>query len=119
MKSKSPGQGAESFPRRGEVWWVALDPVLGSEIAKTRPCVILGRDVVNHLRRTVVVIPLSSSPDPNPPIQVSVRCGGKPAVAVIDQVRAISKQRLRRREGVLTDLEMRAIGAALQRVLDL
>jgi mRNA interferase MazF len=119
MKSKKPGPIASEFPRRGEIWWAALDPVQGSEIAKTRPCVVLGRDVVNQLRRTVVVVPLSSSSVANPPIQVAVRCGGKSVVAVIDQVRAISKQRLIRREGSLTATEMQAIGHALQRVLDL
>ncbi|MEO8096433.1 MAG: type II toxin-antitoxin system PemK/MazF family toxin [Acidobacteriota bacterium] len=115
MKSKSPGIA----PLRGEIWWVALDPVLGSEIAKTRPCVVLSRDTVNQLRRTVVVVPLSSSPTPHPPIHVAVRCSGKPAVAVVDQVRAVSKQRLVSRLGCLTEEETRAIGAALQQVLDL
>jgi mRNA interferase MazF len=57
-------------PRRGEVWSVALDPTLGSEIATTRPCVVLTRDVVNQHRRTVVVVPLSSSPSASPPIRV-------------------------------------------------
>lgn len=98
---------------------MALDPVLGSEIAKTRPCVVLGRDVVNHLRRTVVVIPLSSSPEPHPPIQVAVLYASKPGVAVIDQIRAVSKERLVRHAGSLSEAEMQAIGTALQRVLDL
>ena len=47
--------------QRGEVWWVRLDPTFGSEIAKTRPCLILSGNTFNRLRRTVVVIPLSSS----------------------------------------------------------
>jgi len=116
MKSKNPGS---TIRRRGEVWWVALDPVLGSEIAKTWPCVVLSRDTVNELRRTVVVVPLSSSPTPHPPIHVAVHCGGKPAVAVVDQVRAISKQRLQRRIETLSEEEIQAIGDALQQVLDL
>jgi mRNA interferase MazF len=120
MKSKNPGFGAVSpIPRRGEIWWVALDPVLGSEIAKTRPCVVLSRDTVNELRRTVVVVPLSSSPLPHPPIHVAVRCAGKPAVAVVDQIRAISKQRLSRRVGVLSEEEIESITDALQQILDL
>jgi mRNA interferase MazF len=115
MKSKSPG----TFPRRSEVWWAALDPVLGSEIAKTRPCVVLSRDTVNEFRRTVVVVPLSSSPTAHPPIHVAVRCGGKPAVAVVDQIRAISKQRLQSRMGVLTAEEVDSIADAIQVILDL
>jgi len=46
------------MPRRGEVWWLRLDPTEGSEIAKTRPCVVLTADVLNERRRTVVVVPL-------------------------------------------------------------
>ena len=106
-------------PRRGELWWTALDPTLGSEIAKTRPCVVMSRDVVNEHRRTVVVIPLSSSPSAAPPIRVSVNCAGCPSVAVVDQIRAIAKERLRAKIRSLTTGEMQAIGGALQRILDL
>lgn len=107
------------MPRRGEIWWVALDPTLGSEIRKTRPCVVLTRDVVNEHRRTVVVIPLSSSPSAYPPIQVAVRCAGKTAVAVVDQVRAVSKERLRQKIGALDEEEMDTISLALRQILDL
>ena len=106
-------------PRRGEVWWTALDPTLGSEIAKTRPCVIITRDLVNQYRSTVVVMPLSSAPAAHPPIRVAVNCGGRPAVAVVDQIRAIAKERLHSRIGALAELEMEAIGDALQQILDL
>jgi mRNA interferase MazF len=106
-------------PRRGEVWWTALDPPLGSEIAKTRPCVIITRDLVNQYRRTVVVVPLSSGPTAHPPIRVAVNCGGQPAVAVVDQIRSIAKERLQSRIGVLAEPEMEAIGDALQQILDL
>ena len=106
-------------PRRGEVWWVALDPTLGSEIRKTRPCVVLTRDVVNEHRRTVVVIPLSSSPAAHPPIRIAVQCAGKPAAVVVDQIRAVTKERLRQRIGVLREEELDAIGGALRQILDL
>jgi len=106
-------------PRRGEVWWAALDPALGSEIAKTRPCVVMTRDLINEHRRTVVVVPLSSSPTAHPPIRVAVNCGGKPAVAVVDQILAVAKERLQTRMGVLPEREMEAISDALQQILDL
>jgi mRNA interferase MazF len=107
------------IPRRGEVWWAALDPALGSEIAKTRPCVVLTRDLVNQNRRTVVVVPLSSSPSAHPPIRVAVTCGGRAAVAVTDQIRAIAKERLQSRLGMLSAPEMAAIEDALRQILDL
>ena len=106
-------------PRRGEVWWVRLDPTLGSEIAKTRPCVILSGNVFNRLRRTVVIIPLSTSPQPSAPLLVSVRCNGRDAVAVTDQIRAIAKQRLDRRLGELSSEDLEAVEQGVREVLEL
>jgi mRNA interferase MazF len=107
------------MPKRGEVWWVRLDPTEGSEIAKTRPCVILSADAINARRRTVVVIPLSTSPNPYPPLLVPVVAGGRKAVAVVDQIRAISKGRLTERLGSLTAEEMEALDEAVREILEL
>src|SRR5438270_6202137 len=95
------------MPKRGEIWWVRLDPTLGSEIGKTRPCLILSTDIVNERRRTVVVVPLSSSPRFSLPLLVPVHCAGRDVVAVTDQIRAVAKDRLRERlaEISATDLE--------------
>lgn len=106
-------------PRRGEIWWAELDPTRGSEIAKTRPCIVLTRDVVNEHRRTVVVVPLSSSPAVHPPISVAVQCAGKPAAAVVDQMRAISKERLKRRIGTLSASDTEVVCEALRQILEL
>jgi mRNA interferase MazF len=106
-------------PRRGEVWWVRLDPTLGSEIAKTRPCAILSGDVYNRLRRTVVVIPLSSSPQASTPLLVAVRCDGREVVAVTDQIRAVAKQRLDRRLGELSAEDLSAVEQGVREVLEL
>jgi mRNA interferase MazF len=106
-------------PRRGEVWWVRLDPTLGSEIAKTRPCVILSGNVFNRLRRTVVVLPLSTSPQPSAPLLVPVRCDGREVVAVTDQIRAIAKQRLDRRMGELLSEDLEAVEQGVREVLEL
>lgn len=106
-------------PRRGEVWWVRLDPTLGSEIAKTRPCVILSGNVFNRLRRTVVVIPLSTSPQASIPLLVSVQCDGRNVVAVTDQIRAIAKQRLDKRLGELSTKDLEAVEQGVREVLEL
>ncbi len=105
------------IPKRGEIYWVALNPTLGSEVRKTRPCVIMSATALNRARRTVVVVPISSSTNVNPPITVSVRCAGKQAVAVCDQIRAVDKARLRDKLGELTHSEMDNIGANLRSVL--
>lgn len=106
-------------PERGEIWWVALDPTLGSEIRKTRPCVVISIKVLNERRRTVIVVPLSSSPIASPPILIPIRCEGRSAVAVSDQIRAVTKQRLQSRLGVVTDEEMAALEDGLRQIMQL
>jgi mRNA interferase MazF len=104
---------------RGEVWWVSLDPAQGSEIRKTRPCVVLTHDTLNRLRRTVVVIPLSTAAKPHPPITIQVTCQGQSAVAVIDQVRAVAKHRLKSRIEAMTSDDLAAISRAISTILEI
>jgi mRNA interferase MazF len=106
-------------PARGEVWWARLDPTEGSEIRKTRPCLVITADTLNRLRRTVVVIPYSTVAAPHPPITVPVTCLGRPAVAVIDQVRAIAKERLVERIEAAPRDQFAAVAEALAAVLEL
>jgi mRNA interferase MazF len=107
------------MPKRGEVWWVRLDPTLGSEINKTRPCLIVTTNVLNERRRTVVVIPLSTSPQANPPLMVLLNCAGRAAVAVVDQIRAVSKDRLDKLIATISPEELVSIEEALRSVLEL
>jgi len=79
---------------RGDIYWVNLDPTIGSEIKKKRPCVIIGATPINEARRTVVVVPLSSAGKPRPPLTVPIQCQRKQVVAVCDQIRAVDKSRL-------------------------
>ena len=109
----------ESAIKRGDIWWVSLDPTQGSEIKKTRPCVVLTHDTLNKLRRTVVVVPLSSAAKPHPPITVPVTCQGASAVAVIDQMRAVSKHRLRSRIEALVLEELDEVCQAVSTILEL
>ena len=106
-------------PQRSEIWWVRLDPTLGSEIKKTRPCLVIGANVLNERRRTVVVIPLSTSPQAAPPLLVPVACEGRPAVAVVDQIRAVSRERFAHRAGNASLDEMAVVADALRMVLEL
>ena len=105
--------------KRGDIWWVALDPGQGSEIKKTRPCVVLTNDTLNRLRKTVVVVPLSTAAKAYPPITVPVTCQGKGAVAVVDQVRAVAKHRLQGRVESLSPKDMQAITLALSTILEI
>ena len=93
------------MPRCDEVWWLRLDPTIGSVIRKTRPCVVLTSGILNERRRTAVLIP--------------VECGGGPAVAVIDQIRAMAKERFDRRIGVLSADHLAAIEDGVREILEL
>ena len=104
---------------RGEIWWVNLDPTQGAEIKKTRPCIVLSHDTLNQLRRTVVVVPLSSAAKPHPPITVPVTCQGKPVVAIIDQVRAVAKHRLKSRIEAASNKDIRAVTEGIITILQL
>ena len=104
---------------RGDIWWVSLDPTQGSEIKKTRPCVVLSHNTLNKLRKTVVVIPLSSAASPHPPITVPVTCQKREVVAVIDQIRAVAKHRLKSKiEPVAAD-DLDSIIKALSTILEI
>ena len=107
----------DTAPRRGEVWWVTLDSP--ESTGKTRLCVILSRNVVNEYRHTVVVVPIWSSSAAHPPIRVPVNIVGRPSVAVVDQIRPVSKERLKSRLGMLTQPELDAIGDALRQILEI
>ena len=109
----------EVIPEHGEIWWVALDPTPGPEIRKTRPCIVMSVTVLNERRRTVIVVPLSSSRTSSPPILVPVSCDGRPAVAVSDQIRAVAKERLRSRLGAVTTEEMAAVEDGLRQIMQL
>src|ERR1035438_500848 len=109
----------EVIPERGEIWWVALDPTLGSEIRKTRPGSGTAVRVQKERGRPVIVVPLSSSPKPSPPILIPISCDGHPAVAVSDQIRAVAKERLRSRLGVVAAEEMTVLEDGLRQIMQL
>ena len=105
--------------KRGELWWTAFDPVVGSEIRKTRPAVILTVDALIQVRRTVVVVPLSTGPSPRPPLNIAVPSVAKTSVAVCDQARCIDKTRLARRIGSLSKDDLASIEDAVRTILGL
>ena len=96
---------------------MSLDPTRGSEIRKTRPAVILTVNPLNLARRTVVIVPLSSSPEPRPPIVVPTPSAGAGSVAICDQLRAVDKARLSRQRGQLSAVDLRAVEDGVKAVL--
>ena len=90
-----------STPRRDEVWLVSLDPTHGAEIRKTRPCLIVSPDEMNRYLQTVIVVPMTTTMRPYP-TRVAVRFQGKSGQAALDQLRAVGRERLVRRLGVVS-----------------
>ncbi len=84
--------------KRGDVWLCALDPTVGSEIQKTRPCVIVSPDELNAHLRTVIVAPLTSGSRPAR-FRVPVRFQGKDGLILPDQLRTLDRARLVKRMG--------------------
>lgn len=80
---------------------------------------MLTNDTLNRLRKTVVVVPLSTAAQPHPPITVPVTCQGRSAVAVIDQVRAVAKHRLQSQVESLNSKDLEKITAALSTILEI
>ena len=104
-------------PKRGEVYWIELDPTRDSEIQKTRPCLVVTDDILNERRNTVVVIPLSTTSPKKFPLYVPLASMGGGALAVIDQIRTVDKQRIGDRAGYASTSEMERIEEALKIVL--
>jgi len=86
--------------KRFDVYLVHLDPTVGSEIKKTRPCVIVSPDEMNRYIRTVIVAPMTTKGRPYPS-RVGVRFQGQEGQVVLDQIRTVDRRRLVKRLGKL------------------
>lgn len=101
--------------KRGEIWLVALDPTVGSEIKKSRPCVIVSPPELNEHLRTVIVAPMTSKGF-TAPFRVSVTHLAKKGLIVLDQIRAVDKIRLVKRVGALNTKTLSNVLTTLQEV---
>lgn len=99
--------------KRYEVRWATLDPARGSEMAKTRPVVIVSLDALNEVLQTITVCPITSQLHPSWRSRLGVRIGRKAAEIAVNQIRTISKSRIGRKLGTLSDDD----AAALRRVI--
>ncbi|MSO19544.1 MAG: type II toxin-antitoxin system PemK/MazF family toxin [Acidobacteria bacterium] len=100
-------------PTRGEVHLVRLDPTLGSEIRKTRPCLVVSPNELNAHLRTVIVAPMTSAGRAYP-WRVSCRFQGKAGFVVLDQLRTVDSERLVKRMGRLSGQTMNVVLSTLE-----
>jgi mRNA interferase MazF len=91
----------------------SLDPTIGSEIKKTRPCVVISPDEMNKYLRTVVIAPMTTS-SKDYPTRVEIKHDNKISWVVLDQIRTIDKQRIIKELGKLSRPEIKEIKEALK-----
>ena len=101
--------------KRGEIWLVNLDPTVGSEIRKSRPCVIVSPPELNRYLRTVIVAPMTSKGFAAP-FRVPVTHAGTKGLIVLDQLRAVDKMRLAKRLGTVSGRTLGTVVTKLQEV---
>jgi mRNA interferase MazF len=85
--------------QRYHLYWAHLDPTQGSEIAKTRPVLVVSPDAMNKRLETVVICPLTSQLHPTWASRVQCECAGQPGEIAVDQIRTVSRHRLQKHIG--------------------
>lgn len=94
--------------KRFDVFLVNLDPTIGTEIKKTRPCVVISPDEMNRHIATVIVAPMTTKGQPYP-TRIACRFQDKDGQIVLDQIRTVDKTRLINRLGTISSDEQRAV----------
>jgi mRNA interferase MazF len=100
---------------RFEVYLTALDPTVGSEIRKSRPCLVISPDELNHRISTIVIAPLTTADLPYP-TRVPCQFGGRAGFIVLDQIRTVDKSRFIRLLGTISTAEAQAVLEGLARL---
>jgi len=86
---------------RGEIWQVNLDPTIGREIKKSRPCVVVSPPEMHDYLRTVIVAPMTTKSRPAP-FRVPLTHAGQRGLILLDQVRTVDKSRLAKKLGAVS-----------------
>ena len=105
--------------KRGEIYWVKLDPTLGKEINKTRPCVVISNNRQNDYSPLIIVVPITSDLEKIYPFEVVIELGSGKGKVLTDQVRSIDKERLGDWIGQVEEPIMREISEKMKRVMAL
>lgn len=116
---RNRGLGVNKFPKRGEIYWISLDPTIGSEIKKTRPAIILSNDLSNEHSQRVIVGPITSSIDKIYPFESKVELPDGTSKVKLDQIRSVDKLRVGKKICTATLEEIRQAEKALKITLGL
>jgi len=104
---------AQRLPKRGEVYWVSLDPSLGGEITKTRPALVVSNDPSNAALNRVQVVPLTSQTGRVYPSEALITLKGEKRKAMADQLTTASRVRLKEFIGRLSAADIERVEHAL------
>ena len=99
-----------------EIFWVNLDPVIGREMKKTRPCVILSPNEMNTYLGTIMIAPLTSTIR-NYPTRVKMLLNNKTGMIVLDQIKTIDKARLKNKIGKLNTVTISLVKQVIEEML--
>lgn len=99
-------------PRRDEVWLVSLDPTQGSEIQKTRPCLVVSPNEINEYLHTVIIAPMTTTERPYPTC-VSITFQNKRGQVALDQIRTVDRERLVSKLGAAPSKVAHAVSSVL------
>ncbi|ESQ77809.1 type II toxin-antitoxin system PemK/MazF family toxin [Asticcacaulis sp. YBE204] len=103
--------------KRGDIWLTNLDPTVGSEIQKTRPCVVISPPELHDYLRTVIVAPMTTGSRPAP-FRIDLTFDGKTGLILLDQIRTLDKTRLVKRLGAVPDTVLIETLATLREVFE-
>lgn len=101
--------------KRGEIWLVNLDPTVGSEIRKARPCVVISPPEMHDHLRTVLIAPMTTA-GRAAPFRIEVTHAGRKGLILLDQIRAVDKTRLAKRLGAVPAKTLAATLGTLREV---
>ena len=99
-----------------EVYWISLDPTLGSEIAKTRPCVVVSPNELNQSLRTIIIVPITSTIK-SYPWRVDCMVAGRKGSIATDQMKVVDKIRIGSKISTLSKQEIAALKDVLRKML--
>jgi len=102
--------------RQYDVFLVSLDPTVGQEIRKSRPCLVVSPDEMNEHLATVIIAPMTTKSHPYP-TRVPVTLGGRSGWIVLDQIRTVDKYRLAKKIGHISSTVINKVKAVLQEML--
>jgi mRNA interferase MazF len=108
-----------SYPKRGDIYWVKLDPTVGAEIKKTRPAVIVSNDIGNQYANLVIVAPIASTSKKNFSFTVPIVLEKVEGTILLNQIKAIDKSSIGKQIGMCEMKTIDQIDKALKVVLDL